>query len=105
MSTMRRRVEREDEDLLRLYLNEIGQHALLSRSDEIHLAQQMDAGNLATDTLSQSATITSLSERRALRRTVRQGEKAHDTFVLANLRLVVSIAKKYQASGVPLLDL
>src|SRR5439155_3334508 len=102
--TMKRRVERDDEDLLRLYLTDIGQHALLSRGDEVHLAQQMEAGRLATNTLSRSAGITS-SERRTLRRTVRQADEAHDTFVLANLRLVVSIAKKYQASGVPLLDL
>src|SRR5690606_38523656 len=45
------------------------------------------------------------ARKRELKRLVRKGEEAELTFVQSNLRLVVSIAKKYQASGLPLLDL
>ena len=45
------------------------------------------------------------SRQRELRRLVRRGEEATETFVKANLRLVVSIAKRYQAAELPLLDL
>jgi RNA polymerase sigma factor (sigma-70 family) len=105
MAIPKQRVERDDEDLVRHYLSEAGRHALLSKSDEVRLAQQIEAGSLATDALSQPGRAISATERRTLRRTLQQGEQAHDTFVLANLRLVVSIAKKYYASGLPLLDL
>ncbi len=98
------RGSREDEDLVRLYLRDIGRYSLLTKEDEVRLSQQIEAGVDAAERLA-SATITDPRERAALRRTVRRGEAAHRQFVLANLRLVVSIAKRYQASGLPLLDL
>ena len=105
MTVPKRRVERDDEDLVRLYLSDVGRHALLSKDDEVRLAQQIAAASVANDALTEGGRTISPNERRTLRRTVRRGAAAHDVFVLANLRLVVSIAKKYQASGLPLLDL
>jgi DNA-directed RNA polymerase sigma subunit (sigma70/sigma32) len=105
MAIPKRHVERDDEDLVRLYLSDVGRYALLSKSDEVRLAQQIEAARRARDALTERGRTITPTERRTLRRTVREGEEAHDAFVLANLRLVVSIAKKYQASGQPLLDL
>ena len=100
----RERVERDEEDLVRLYLTDIGQYTLLTKDDEVELAQKIEAGAEAREEL---ATAKSLSSRRRveLRRLVGEGETAERQFVQSNLRLVVSIAKKYQASGLPLLDL
>ena len=101
----RRRVERDDEDLVRLYLDDIGRHMLLEKDDEVRLAQQIEAARAASKTLAEPGTPIKVAQRRALRRAVREGDEAHQAFVLANLRLVVSIAKRYQFSGLPLLDL
>ena len=100
----RERVERDEEDLVRLYLTDIGQYTLLTKDDEVELAQKIEAGIEAREEL---AAGRSLSSRRRveLRRLVGDGEAAERQFVQSNLRLVVSIAKKYQASGLPLLDL
>jgi RNA polymerase sigma factor (sigma-70 family) len=103
--TAKRRVERDEEDLLGLYLHEVGEFALLSKDDEARLGRRLEAAKEASDVLAQPARSISPAERRTLRRTVRHGKEAHATFVEANLRLVVSIARRYQASGVPLLDL
>ena len=103
------RVERNEEDLTRLYLNDIGRYPLLSRDDEVRLAQAIEHGNDARDSLERvqepDGSTLSAARKRNLRRTARGGEEAERTFVQSNLRLVVSIAKKYQASGLPLLDL
>ena len=98
------RVERDEEDLVRLYLTDIGQYTLLTKDDEVRLAKQIEAGKAAIADLD-SATDLSPTRKRELRRTAREGEDAERAFVQSNLRLVVSIAKKYQASGLPLLDL
>jgi RNA polymerase sigma factor (sigma-70 family) len=96
--------EREDEDLVRIYLADIGRYDLLTKDDEARLAQAYEQGIAARTELESGERVT-VVRRRELRRVVRAGEDAERTFVQANLRLVVSIAKKYQASGLPLLDL
>src|SRR3954451_1045566 len=102
------RVERDEEDLVRLYLTDIGQYPLLTKDDEVRLAQAIENGNAAREQLTRGKGLTP-AKKRELRRVGREGEQAQRTFVQSNLRLVGSIAKKYQASGVallaPLLDL
>ncbi len=99
------RLERDDEDLVRLYLTDIGQYPLLTKDDEVRLAQAIEAGREADAQLASAPKGLTPAKKRELRRTTLQGESAQQTFVQSNLRLVVSIAKKYQASGLPLLDL
>ncbi|MDQ1520497.1 MAG: polymerase primary sigma factor [Actinomycetota bacterium] len=99
-----RREDRDYEDLVRLYLEDVGRHDLLTKDDEIRLAQAIEGGIAATEELSTKKRLTP-TQRRALRRKIREGEEAHRQFVNSNLRLVVSIAKKYQSSGLPLLDI
>jgi RNA polymerase sigma factor (sigma-70 family) len=98
------RGERDEEDLVRLYLTDIGQYPLLTKEDEVELARRIEDGVAATAELVSDPPPTG-ARRRELRRARREGEAAEQRFVQSNLRLVVSIAKKYQASGLPLLDL
>ena len=98
------RVERDEEDLVRLYLTDIGQYPLLTKEDEVRLAQKIEKGVEAREKLSTSEELTA-KEKSDLKRLDRNGARAEKKFVQSNLRLVVSIAKKYQASGLPLLDL
>ena len=98
------RIERDDEDLVRLYLTDIGQYTLLTKDDEVRLAQAIEEGRGALTELDDGSKLTT-ARRQSLRRTAKRGDDAQREFVQSNLRLVVSIAKKYQASGLPLLDL
>ncbi len=95
----------ETEDLVRLYLDDVGRHDLLTKDDEVRLAQAIEAGEAARVTLANAKSGLTRAEKRELDRTVRKGDSARRQFVESNLRLVVSIAKKYQSSGLPLLDL
>ena len=98
------RGQSEEEDLLQLYLNDIGKYPLLTRDDEVRLGTLTQAGLKAAEKLARGDALT-MDAQEELEQDVRAGADAHRRFVRSNLRLVVSIAKKYQASGLPLLDL
>src|SRR5439155_567482 len=99
-----RREDRDYEDLVRLYHEDVGRHDMLTKDDEVRLAQAIEAGVAASREFEAAKKLTP-TQRRQLRRGIRLGEEAHRQFVNSNLRLVVSIAKKYQSTGLPLLDI
>ena len=83
---------------MRRYLSELGAHALLTQRDELELGRAIAAGRAAAARLA-------AGERSAeLRRLVAAGDAARERFIGANLRLVVSIAKRYQTPTMPLPD-
>src|SRR5437762_5628354 len=92
------------EDLVRQYLKEIGEYELLTAADEVELAKTMEAGLRAADELERGSSATP-AQRRRLEVEAAAGRQAKQRFIQSNLRLVVSIAKRYQSSGLPLLDL
>ena len=91
-------------DLLGLYLDEAGSFPLLTKADEMRLGQIIQEGQMARARLESGEKIPS-AERRRLNKQAREADKATTEFINANLRLVVSVARKYQWSGLPLGDL
>jgi RNA polymerase primary sigma factor len=91
-------------DPVRRYLRDIGQVDLLSKEEEIDLSRRIEAGEAARARLDAEPKL-SERERRALSYTVQDGDLARDHMIRANLRLVVSIAKKYNGRGMSFLDL
>ena len=89
--------------LVRLYLDGIGKYPLLSREDECRLARLIQEGREAKAQLARHGVHG--SRKRQLLLAAREGDAASEQFINANLRLVVSLAKRYQASDLPLLDL
>ncbi|MCC6436828.1 MAG: RNA polymerase sigma factor RpoD [Acidimicrobiales bacterium] len=97
-------------DTVRMYLKEIGQVPLLTAEDEVSLAQRIQAGMEAAVQLADLAASGELEsldakEKRRLKRLERDGDIAKQELTQANLRLVVSIAKRYVGRGMLLLDL
>ena len=95
--------ETESDDAVRLYLREIGRVPLLNAQTEVQLAKAIERGRLAVQALADPAGAK--DQRRALREDAVAGERARGYMIEANLRLVVSIAKKYAGRGMSLLDL
>jgi RNA polymerase primary sigma factor len=95
-------------DTVRAYLRQIGRVALLSAEQEVDLAKRIEAGLYATEILRTDAGGDSPSDRervRDLKFVVRDGDRARLHLLEANLRLVVSLAKRYTGRGMAFLDL
>ncbi|HYN73360.1 MAG TPA: sigma-70 family RNA polymerase sigma factor [Nakamurella sp.] len=91
-------------DLVRVYLNGIGRTALLSAEQEVDLAKRIEAGVFAAHKLESAKRLTP-QRRIDMKMIVRDGNRARNHLLVANLRLVVSLAKRYTGRGMPLLDL
>ncbi|PZG18885.1 RNA polymerase sigma factor RpoD [Nonomuraea aridisoli] len=89
-------------DLVRIYLREIGRVPLLTAEEEVELAKSIEAGLFAEDKLANGVSRLAFPE---LRELVWQGTRAKQRLIEANLRLVVSIAKRYVGRGMLFLDL
>ena len=93
------------EDLFRLYLDEIGRVELLRPDEEVDLAKRIRAGVEAQLILDDRGDEMERSERVRLRGIARDGRRSHDRMVETNLRLVVSVARRYRAPGIGFPDL
>jgi RNA polymerase primary sigma factor len=91
-------------DTIGLYLDEVSEHVLLTAEDEVRLARAIEDGRKAAATLQTQADLTPETIR-FLEAGVDAGDEAKMVFIRANLRLVISIAKRYTGRGLDLLDL
>ncbi|HEU5265954.1 MAG TPA: RNA polymerase sigma factor [Jatrophihabitans sp.] len=95
-------------DSVRAYLKQIGKVALLNAEEEVDLAKRIEAGLYAAERMRQADEAGEklvLQMRRDLRWIIRDGERAKNHLLEANLRLVVSLAKRYTGRGMAFLDL
>jgi RNA polymerase primary sigma factor len=92
-------------DTVRQYLNEIGRHDLLTSAEERILGKAVKDGQKAAERLAKKDVKLGAKERRDLKEAVREGERAKERMVNANLRLVVSIARRYDRKELHLSDL
>ena len=92
-------------DSVSIYLHEIGQYDILTKEEEHRLALEVRDGQLAQQSLDEGGNTLSEFEQEELKKMVSAGGRAKNKLVEANLRFVVSIARRYQNNGLPLLDL
>jgi len=91
-------------DLFGMYLDEIGRYPLLTKEDEARLGKLVMEGQEAKKRLKSGERL-SIKEKRSLRKAIEDGEQAAREFTCCNLRLVVSVAQKFQWSSLPISDL
>jgi len=94
----------DDADDLRLYREAAAREPLLTKEEEVELAMCIEHGKEEEERLA-AGRLKAVSSITKARRAVRKAEAARQRFIMANLRLVVSVARKYQGQGLPLLDL
>jgi RNA polymerase primary sigma factor len=90
-------------DSVGLYLSQVGGVPLLTRDEEVELSKRIERGRVARAELANG--ITSKKRLDEIEAMIEDGEAAREHLILANMRLVISVAKKYMRRGVPFLDL
>lgn len=91
-------------DPVRMYLRDIGRHPLLTGEEELELARRIHEGKEAEERL-EAGDLADEEDRYELERTIALGKEAHNKLARSNLRLVVSVAKRYIGRGLNFLDL
>jgi RNA polymerase primary sigma factor len=91
-------------DPVRLYLNDLGRYPLLTAQQEVELSMQLEAGQKARERLMGDEPLMP-EDRALLQHQIDVVKTAHDSLVNSNLRLVVSLARRYVGRGMALLDL
>ena len=91
-------------DAIGLYLDAVSDHELLTAEDEVRLSRTIEAGVRAQQTIDESKRL-SPSQRASLDREIHAAQAAKAEFIRSNLRLVISIAKRYTGRGLEMLDL
>ncbi len=90
-------------DSVGLYLSQVGRVPLLTRDEEVELAKRIERGRRVRDNLARGPV--SPKQRVKFERLIQDGMAAREHLIMANSRLVISVAKKYVGRGVPLLDM
>ena len=92
-------------DMVKDYLNQIGKVPLLNAGQEVELAKRIEAGLFAEQKLAEGSRVLSVEARIDLELVAEDGRRAKSHLVEANLRLVVSVARRYTGRGMLFLDL
>lgn len=98
----------QSDDIVKMYLHEIGQVELLNITQELELARQVQEGLMSKekkDQCEKNGKTLSDEDKKELEDKISAGKAAQDILIESNLRLVVSIAKRYNGRGLPLSDL
>jgi RNA polymerase primary sigma factor len=94
----------DTDDMIGLYLKEVGRVPLLTAEEEVQLAKRIERGRESREKLA-SSHLTIKDNRERLRHYIEDGWAAREHLITANSRLVISVAKKYMGRGVPFQDL
>ncbi len=95
----------DTDDMIGLYLKEVGRVPLLTADEEVYLAKRIEKGRVSRETLAKNGTKVKMEDRDEHRNNIEDGWAAREHLITANSRLVISVAKKYMGRGVPFQDL
>ena len=95
----------DTDDMIGLYLKEVGRVPLLTADEEVYLAKRIEKGRISRETLARDGRSLPDDDRYGHRGNIEDGWAAREHLITANSRLVISVAKKYMGRGVPFQDL